>query len=273
MAYGKCLLTGKSGKLVKSHLLPKAVTRTPEGGESRLDGYDGGRPTQRFDSWYDRSICTRDGEDILAKYDDWAITELRRLKLIWSGWKDSVSLPATDIEWSGNDAFGLRTLRSNNAERLRLFFLSLLWRAAVTSLRGYRIVIDANSVELLRKMLVMGNVEPMDQFPVVLTQLTTRGPWHNAGPRMLDLVPDQPSEETSFVRFYFEGLIAHVYCDATGTLASKLGSLAVGQNNDFVVYARPFENSAQADWLRDVIAMNLRDHSDTVTRIFGKQAE
>ena len=273
MAYGTCLLTGKTGKLVKSHLLPKAVTRSPQGGESRLDGYDGARPTQRFDSWYDGSICTRDGEDILARYDDWAIAELRRLRLIWSGWKDSANLLATDIEWFDNDSLGLRTLRSDNPRRLRLFFLSLLWRAAVTSLRGYRISIDADSIELLRNMLVTGNAEPMGKFPVVLTQLTTRGPWHNAGPRMLNLVPDQPSEETSFVRFYFEGLIAHVYCDVTGNLASKLGCLAVGQSNDFVVYARPFEKSAQADWLHDVIAMNLRDHSDTVARIFRKETK
>jgi hypothetical protein len=70
MAYGVCKLTGKSGKFVKSHLLPKALTRPGVAGEYFISGGQGCRPKKRWTSWYDQELVIKKGEDILANYDN-----------------------------------------------------------------------------------------------------------------------------------------------------------------------------------------------------------
>lgn len=271
MAYGRCKLTGHEGKLVRSHLLPKSVTRTPEPGLPRVDGFNGRRPTKRFDSWYDPCLVTRTGEDILSDYDNWAVKELRRLKLIWSGWGDHDNLPDDNVEWSEDSRIGFRHLVSDDINMLRLFFLSLLWRAASTSLNDYRVPLPPDQIETLRKMLIRRDPTPIDLFPVVLTQLTTKGPWHIAGPRIVNLPPvNGTGDGTPFFRFYFDGLIAHIYDDVTCEMASGLGPLALQDRSTLVVIARPFESSAQEEWLQEVITLTARDHFSTVERIFGR---
>lgn len=266
MAYGRCRLTGHEGKLVRSHLLPKSVTRAPDPGEPRVDGYAAARPVKRFDSWYDPTLVTRAGEDILSDYDDWAIKELRRLQLIWSAWGDLESLPAQDVEWPQGSSLGLRHLECIDVRKLRLFFLSLLWRAASTSLEGFKVAIASDKVEALRQMIVAGNPKPTSMFPVALIQLSTKGPWHNAGPRVESL-----ADGTTFFRFYFDGLIAHIYDDVTDDFVANAGALILGESSSITVMTRPYEESAQREWLHQLITNIERDHFDTVERIFGRR--
>jgi hypothetical protein len=77
MANGTCRLTGTKGKFVKSHLIPKALTRPEEPGLPLIQGGSGKRARKRWDSWYDSELVTREGEDILSALDDWAIRYLR----------------------------------------------------------------------------------------------------------------------------------------------------------------------------------------------------
>lgn len=106
MANGTCKLTGESGPLVKSHILPKALTY---GAEKGLPFAQAGRdyaPIKRWDSWYDPLIVTQAGEDILEAYDNWAIEELRAHRLVWSGWGGDSVLPAETIEVPDSGGWG-----------------------------------------------------------------------------------------------------------------------------------------------------------------------
>jgi hypothetical protein len=85
MKEGICKLTGEKGKFVKSHIIPAALT-TPEGTGPLTQGGRGRPPIRRWSSWYDPCLVTQAGEAILAEYDNWAIQELRKNKLIWSSW-------------------------------------------------------------------------------------------------------------------------------------------------------------------------------------------
>lgn len=53
MANGRCKLIGTKGKFVKSHLIPKALTRHEEPGLPLIQGGSGKRRKLRWDSWYD----------------------------------------------------------------------------------------------------------------------------------------------------------------------------------------------------------------------------
>ncbi|KVD59127.1 hypothetical protein [Burkholderia ubonensis] len=68
--FGTCALTGEYGQFVKSHLIPRALTRLSRTGEKFIQSGIGERMARVPDSWYDLKLVVRLGEDILADIDD-----------------------------------------------------------------------------------------------------------------------------------------------------------------------------------------------------------
>jgi len=162
MAIGTCKLTGDFGPFVKAHIIPQALTY---GATKDLPFVQAGPdhpPIKRWTSWYDPNIVTRAGENILASYDDWAIDELRCHELVWSSWSGDELRSADYSPIPGNDeGWGFREVQGIDGPRLRLFFLSILWRAAASEMREFREVqIRHSQMRRLRRMLMEGNPEP-----------------------------------------------------------------------------------------------------------------
>ncbi|TPL83624.1 hypothetical protein FJ941_10125 [Mesorhizobium sp. B2-3-13] len=212
MAQGVCKLTGSTGRFVDSHLIPKALTRAGGLGEPLVQGGIGRRPVTRHSSWYDPELVTQEGETILAKLDDWAIRALRETKLVWSGWGPTRTL--TDNELIPGSEWGIRFVGNNNWRRLRVFFLSLLWRAGASTREEFSEVrLSEGDLETLRRMIVGENPDPIDYFQIQLIQLSTFGFEHNHTPiprvKTIQGNNGEPDYEVPFYRFYFDGLIAH----------------------------------------------------------------
>jgi hypothetical protein len=208
----------------------------------------GARPIRRWDSWYDNQLVTRVGEDVLTQHDTWAIPELRRNRLIWSGWGPALDLTGHHIVIP-NTKFGYREVLGIDRTRLRLFFLSLLWRAAASQRFEFsEIDMPADHLEQLRQMLVTANPEPLSFYPTQLTQHSTMGTIHNLTPiQFTKVLPGLDGEDDRPIptfRFYFDGLVAHMHRHASdsGETAS-LGPLVVGGEDKLVLSTVPFEGS------------------------------
>ncbi|WP_143534728.1 hypothetical protein [Notoacmeibacter marinus] len=247
---GVCRLTGEFGRFVDSHLLPKALTRA-DGVDPYLIQAGYGRTMKRFSSWYDRRLVTSAGEKILAEYDNWAIRELRKQKLVWSGWGPMQSL--TDVNFFAADQWGTRTLKGTDWKYLRLFFLSLLWRAAASNLKEFsEISLSDSDLERLRNMIVDGNPEPLEFFPTTLTQLSTLGVNHNHAPMAEQkIMPSTSLNGTTWkmpiFRFYIDGLIIHfsrLAIEENQNFFPKF--LTVGCQDELVVTTLPYKGSFQA---------------------------
>jgi hypothetical protein len=212
---GKCKLTGSDGEFVDAHIIPKALTRHSRSGEYFIETGNGQRPSKKFSSWYDTGLVTREGEDYLSRLDDFAIRELRQHKLIWSGRTPGDSLDGFEIV-DQDSGRGLRVVDGIDAYRLRLFFLSLLWRACASDRHEFsEIVLPDEDLERLRRMILNSDPEPWHFYPIYLTQFSTFGDNHNHSPTAASL--DIPNTDGSKVvgrmntyRFYFDGLIAHI---------------------------------------------------------------
>jgi hypothetical protein len=137
---GRCKLTGTDGRYVNAHVIPEALTKTPWKGNPLTQIGRHGRRIKRWTTWYDNGLVTAEGEAILARYDDWAINFFRQKKLIWSSWGPMEQLDLPDHSL-GPGRWGLRKLDGVDCARLRLFFLSVLWRAAATSLFEFDLVV------------------------------------------------------------------------------------------------------------------------------------
>ena len=239
-----CKLTLRRGKYVKSHLIPQAFTRPSVAGEYFISGGEGSRPKRNWTSWYDHQLVTRQGERILEEYDNWAIAELRRLKLVWSGWRNKTSLELEN--WKGDPprGYGIRHIECKNPDMLRLFFLSLLWRAAATTIPEFHAVeLHSTDLERLRIMMLNRDPYPLDFYPTSLLQIITRGPSHNLGPVVKDFGGgDSGQERIRTFRYYFDGLVVHMYHNLA---VGKLGTHCIGFARTLSVRTQTWEDSFQ----------------------------
>jgi hypothetical protein len=248
--YGVCALTGVRGTFVKSHVIPRALTRIePASNPFVLINGDQARPLLWWDSWIDRRLVTRAGEDILCDYDNWGIATLRRHHLIWSSWGAFVQVPPPHDQQDQNPFFGIRVFEDIDPTHWRLFFASLLWRAAATALPHFNeIIMPPADLEVLGRSLLTRTPLGDDFYPVALTQLSTRGQDHIRAPLKKEMLifddAGNPLGTTPIFRFYFDGLTAQFRIPGNLPL-QPLGPSGVGNEARFAVVTVPFETSRQ----------------------------
>lgn len=249
---------------MKCHILPEALTRPERVGANLVQYGQGRRPIKRWTSWYDRQLVIGEGEAVLARHDNWAIKALHNHKMVWSSWGSAQYLEAADFKSFGSTSWGVRSITDCDTRKLRLFFLSILWRAAATGLGEFaEIQMPADELERLRVMVLSGNPEPLSFYPVSLTQLSTRGIVHNlAALAQTKEIPSPDGQDTvPIFRVYIDGLIAHFQRPGKlDAIVAELGPLMVGNEQRITFSTVTFENSfelenllwnvieAQRDW-------------------------
>lgn len=260
---GVCALTGEHGKFIASHLIPRALTRPSAPGRPLIQLGSGKQPIQRWDSWYDSGLVTIAGENILTDLDTWAIQELRAHKLIWSGWGNAQTLEGRFTK-IGDSHMGIRRTSGLDTKRLRLFFLSLLWRAAATSRPEFsEVQVSGADLETLREMVATGNPNPSSFYRIHLTQLSTRGPAQNLVPiaqfkEIRSLIPGWKHRLEKIFRFYFDGLVAHIHLPETESIwVEDEGPLVLGAEQDIVLSTVTYQGSFQAENLAYVLSESL----------------
>lgn len=286
---GICHLTHRPGRFVDSHLIPAALTRLSRTGEKAIETGIGRGFKRRPNSWYDSGLVTREGEDILADIDARGIELLRQKRLVWSGWNETESI-ASEFEPGGDAGQGWRhvVIEPRQAQELQLFFLSLLWRAAASTRPEFsEVEVPAEMLEDLRLRVLHRAPGLAEDYPIQLFQLTTKGFEHNRTPllerKRMPRADNTWGEEVSYVRFYFEGLVAHVHLGAQVQfdalyLASCLGG---GRENRTIVFGHRFEESRTWDNIKEM-AINVQRElrtppvrrasvADAVRALFGER--
>lgn len=248
----KCKLTGLEGDFVKSHLLPRALTRLSRTGEKTTElGPGRQRPIRRTEGWYDTQLVISNGEKILERYDTHGIAELRRLGLVWSSAYNS-NLVRVDFESEKGQRFV--HIRSEHPKRLRMFVLSLLWRAASTKIEAFsHFSISESDREYLRSLLLSDGTGLESEFHTVFVATCGPGAVHNHTPIRQELEIEE-GVKVDYSRFYLDGLIVHV-CDrnCSRSYAANAQTALVGFNREFDVVVVPFFDSRQKSDLVDVM--------------------
>ena len=216
-------------------------------GSKIIQSRPGSRLAKGTAGWYDPAICIKKGEDLLRDYDTAAIPVLRRHQLIWQGWEDPRSLLIDEIEID-NCIFSVRRLHVDYPNKLRLFFLSLLWRCCASDLTGFeQVIIPPDDLEHLRRMVHDRAPRPLSFYPISLMQFSTKGPLDNLGPIQQEYIWKTSSCERKVVvwRLYLNGLIIRFHFINSEPFAEHLGHCALGRSNELVVQTLPYEGSFQ----------------------------
>jgi hypothetical protein len=169
---------------------------------------------RKWSSWFDDHLVIDIGEKILAEIDDAGIKELRRLKLNWSSWV--FAKPVFQKMGVNTPDHSFRKIALRDADKLRKFILSIVWRAAASKTDAMSSVYASpEQLELLRQ-IVLG-IQPIEtnHFPTTVIQLSTIGEVHNHSPyndiKRQPAMLGVPEVEYPIVRLYFDGVIFHVH--------------------------------------------------------------
>jgi hypothetical protein len=260
---GTCQLTGEVGPFVDSHLIPLALTRLSVTGSKHVETGIGLGAKHRSSSWYDGQLVTRAGEDILAAIDSAGIDELRRHRLVWSGWWPDLALEAEDFVLRESKPW-LRKVRIDNPTLLQLFFLSLLWRAGASRRPEFaQIALGDEVLTDLRLRLVSRDPGRFEDYPTQLFQVITPGVRHNRTPLLerkqtLDLSL-APGPEISYVRFYFDGLVAHVHLALGQQLPQDYLRTCLGLSEKTIVFVHDYKTSRTARDMAEMVRTVLQE--------------
>jgi hypothetical protein len=267
-----CKLTGKVGRGVKSHIIPRAFVDKNLDKHTRIQSGLGQKPKLLHTGWYDEKIVTREGEEILEKIDSLAATEIARHGLTWRHHPINCASKRHKFTDDGQE---LICFEEVNTSILRKFFLSVLWRAAVSKRSEFKdIIIDVMSLNKLRK-IVRGDIEgSMSDFPCVLIINTTKGQPQNLAPlrQIIDVPPMNGfrGDKIKIFRFFLDGLVLHIGRKAMDIrLQGKWIPRLVGSSDKLYAIGIPYEISWQRDNLEQVIAETEYRWPNEIERLYG----
>jgi len=194
MAEGICALCHQTRVLLRSHIIPNAFfRRIKQRNAGRLIAFDDSTNTPAqysIDSWSEYLLCSQ-CESHLATYEKYVVEILRgNQKDVFHRHKDGI------------------TLKGVSYEKLKLFFTSLLWRAAVSTIIPFSKVILPNPLlEEARTSLLSKNPLSSKKLGCRISQLfdptpSSKGGFSDQNIKQL-IVSPIPRIESRYVSFLF----------------------------------------------------------------------
>jgi hypothetical protein len=212
---GICKLTGIEGQYVKSHIIPQALTRPSRCGAPLVQSSKGSGGTKRWSSWYDKSMVTREGEDYLERIDTRAIRILKKHKMVWRSWNGVPPIFQSLSALLPDHSIREIQLGVEDGYSLKLFLVSILWRASVSSLPDTQDIKLSEHQENLIAAAIKGERISDSKFATALIQISTYGEYQNALPfydaKQTPPFEDVPVREIPMYRLFVDGLIAHIH--------------------------------------------------------------
>lgn len=192
----KCKLCDEDKKLVKAHIIPRSLYKPLlEGGQplSVLSTSPTSRPKKSRIGIYDNEIVCQDCEKIFSPWDDYA------QKVLLAEPKEEDFL----IDMGQKLAFKMVA----DYVKLKLFFISLLWRASKSKVDFFKRINIRPSEEQLKKMILLGNPGNFDNFAVILAKFDDP----------LGTIFQSPFRQRfngiNFCQFYLAGYVAYIKTD------------------------------------------------------------
>jgi hypothetical protein len=170
----KCRLCLEKKKLVKAHAIPEAffiaVNPDRKKPSKLITNHPDQYPKKSPIGVYDQNILCSECEAIFGVYDDYAISVFRDKKITFK-----------DVIFNGHI---VGYLIRPDYKKLKFFFLSVLWRAAVSTHEYYSHVELGPHIEKLRVLVKNQTETTPGLYPVLLTKFNEEpeivpmlGPW------------------------------------------------------------------------------------------------
>ncbi len=173
MEKGKCKLCLNEDVYLqtKSHIIPKFLFKNMKDEFNAIyeitpSNYIKGRNQhikEQKDSFFEANIlCRKCDGHILKKYEDY-------IKLMFPNTKKPVKRPIVTKTQIRNDGSKIHKIENIDYKMYKLGFLSILWRASISSLKVFKQVnLGEKHSEIIREMLLAGNPREIYHYPFFL---------------------------------------------------------------------------------------------------------
>ncbi|MBI4825966.1 MAG: hypothetical protein HY807_06030 [Nitrospirae bacterium] len=238
----KCKLTGKEGKGVSAHIIPKsfyAIDPDEKLPTKLLTSTEGHYPKRCPIGIYDNTIVTEEGERIFSEWDDYAAEILLDKK--------------SDFEpMSHNGKIFAFQISEYDYTKLKLFVLSVLWRASVSSQPFFRRVNLGPYEKLLRETLLSGNPQDTNWFAVSIAKWSD----HVIGHRMMDPFRTK-FDGINYYVIYLEQYI--VYCKVDQRVADKtFQAIQLKPNEPLIIVGRELSTSKEQAIIYNIVRKHTK---------------
>lgn len=233
---GYCALTGEFGVFSKSHIIPKAFVRRVTDLKFVIED-DRGFLRRDLDACRDDHLMTAKGEKITADYDDAAIRLFRKHRLTYATRRNKDTL---EIEDTGLVPYTIIDLQTKDINYIKLFALSLLWRAAASKREEFaNVTLEADEQEELRLAVASYDAKDPSFFPCLFMVFDHATELVKINPYMVQPQTDE------FYRFFLDGVVCYISKKSRLPDGSNFGLWKVGASSDLHILVLPSEGSFQ----------------------------
>lgn len=230
----RCHLCTQQRPLIKAHILPEpffAAYGRGGGAPKLLSNSPDEWPKRLPIGFYDKSILCADCDARLGTWDQYGVEILfRRLNDLEAVYHD-------------NELIAL-TRKSYDHTRLKLFVVSVLWRAGISSLRAMRRVALGPYADEARRLILSESPGGPDDFSVVLSVFTRAAPPGIVPAPIMDPFRERWNGANSY-RLSFGAITAYVKVDQA-IFPPKLRALMLAPNTPLHLVGRDYLSSTEA---------------------------
>ncbi len=224
-----CKLTGSIGKPIKAHIIPKAFYELPpqeEGACNLLSNTSGVFPRKVPAGIYDTTLVTQEGEDIFDAGDNYASQLLLSDTVVFN----EIAKKGRLAGWQ---------LATYNYSLLKLFSLSILWRAHASSHPAFSKVKLGPHEPVIRDLLLNNDAGAPDQYSVIISKWTN----DEFGPVFMDPFREKYAG-INFYRVYCGRYVFSIKVDARPTQGS-FREMQLMPERSLIIIARNLKQSKE----------------------------
>jgi len=205
------------GPFRRAHIIPHAfMRRVSDAPFMETDGQS--RSQKRFTGWYDGTILGAEGEALIARYDTTAARYFVDRGLTYRTRRSPLDLNRIEDPLVPNQIYAMDEVDTN---QLRLFALSLLWRAAVSTLEPFdKVVVSPAHLSDIAARLRAGNAGDYRDYPVRFAVFD--------GAEELTKIAPVNMREPPAVRFFLDGVVCYVCPRRRWRKVEEFGGLITG---------------------------------------------
>ena len=236
----KCKFCGNESTLIRAHIIPVGFFRRIRRGTKALEmitNRTGEYTTKSPVGVYDRTIVCSKCEAIWQEWDNYAQQLL-------------AEEPLNGKAQYHNNRKICFIVDNFDYMKLKLFFISMLWRASVSSHKFFSRVSLGEFEDITKQHIVNNDPGDSEDLSVVLSKFN-----HPLAKGILDPYMYKNSG-VSYVRFYLASYVADIKIDRQPT-PEQLFKLTITQNKPLYIICREFEKSKELDLIKNLISSQL----------------
>lgn len=231
-----CKFCGEERALIKAHIIPAVFFRRIHQGQSILQmitDENGAHPKRAPLGVYDKTIVCQNCENIWRDWDNYAQKLLADEPLNGK------------IHYHGGRKLAY-VVDTYEYDKLKLFFISMIWRASVSSQKFFSKVSLGEFENIAKEHITKSDPGDSETFSITIAKFD-----HPLSKSILD--PDAYNHgNVHYFRFYLADYIAYIKVDNKPT-PKLLSYVALSKNTPLLILCRDFINSKELNLMKNLV--------------------